>query len=480
MPKVDHGLDEAKSLTGGLAASSSKSRRFPQAASLIWGILLMTNATSVIPESYTLMKDMGQGAVASGWVIGCGWALQALTVAAMQCFAQKLSYAGKRALIVVAALVFAASNLAFAVAADPPGWWHDPSDGKRLVCIILARLAAGPCAGVGLFITALSVDITPRSEMVPYSVWRMCGATVGVGFGPILSSASQHILNANGVRARAAAPGYVLAFVYVAFAVVLCSWLPMDLEPLLEAKREEDDAKSQAGTQKAAQEFEVADLSTATRVKLWKSGLYYGVERAFIVSMLESATAFVLQQEFGWSTRDSGYAVGIAFLGSVPLTLAANVVKQRGWTTDLGLMFASVLVCAASTVLLFPQLAFASGVYILLVADGLIFSTGYLANGVFTGLALKSSMPGTKYTVDNYIFIGEALQNTCARLLAPAIARLVLDDYGRGVYAAFQLATSVLGFVTCVSVRRSILADRDAARISLPHAQSGPERLPNS
>ena len=90
MPNVDHELDEAKSLTGGLAASASKSRRFPQVAGLIWSLLVMTNATSVIPQSYDLMQDMGQGAVASGWVIGCCWALEALTVIAMQFFAQKL------------------------------------------------------------------------------------------------------------------------------------------------------------------------------------------------------------------------------------------------------------------------------------------------------------------------------------------------------------------------------------------------------
>ncbi|CAK0850057.1 unnamed protein product [Prorocentrum cordatum] len=53
------------------------------------------------------------------------------------------------------------------------------------------------------------------------------------------------------------------------------------------------------------------------------------------------------------------------------------------------------------------------------------------------------------FTVENYTISGNVLQNTVARLIAPVLARTLLHQNGRGVYALFQLLVASCGVATC-------------------------------
>jgi len=189
---------------------------------------------------------------------------------------------------------------------------------------------------------------------------------------------------------------------------------------------------------------------------VWVKGIVYAFERSFFVSALEAATAMLMEVEFGWSTESIGLAIGVMFLASLPLTLAANKVRGQEWVTDLSLMCGCSCACMVASLFFFPDLAafLALGtrgsIGLILTADCIIFSSGFLSNGVMDGFAVKSSMKGTLYTPEAYV-VASNVAISLSRFVGPILGRTALS-MGRTLYACCQLWVSGLGCLTCLSV----------------------------
>merc|ERR1719375_416612 len=97
--------------------------------------------------------------------------------------------------------------------------------------------------------------------------------------------------------------------------------------------------------------------------------------------------------------------------------------------------------CCLSSVLLFAPWSVMQ-----LASCAIIFSSSYLASSMADGLALAHTVPGTLFSIENYVLVDQIAQNTVARMLGPTVARYAIKNYGgRVTYAGFQLVVSAVG-----------------------------------
>jgi len=328
---------------------------------------------------------------------------------------------------------------------------------------------------------------------VSYMVWMSLAFSVGIGFGPIVSSSADMLVGPRGTRGRAAVPVLGLSITWLGvIALIFLVW-PSSTAELLTAKAEADQEElhesgggatdtdrdtscKSGGTEDAgpdpSQVQKDADqgqpgqriecLSSRARCGLWWESLLYGAERALIVAALEAATVLILETEFGWSTTAAGYATGCSFLASIPVTLLARYGLHAGWIAEASLLAASAGLACASSALIFPavgrlaQVTGARQAWLLLASDCVTFANGFLAGGVMQGFGLRSSERGTFRSEKNYIAVGYVLQNGAGRLLGPVLARWCVSQGGRTMYAAIQCLISAIGFATCLLVSAKI------------------------
>jgi len=272
------------------------------------------------------------------------------------------------------------------------------------------------------------------------AVWASCAATI---------------------EERAAVTSYIFVVPWAAIVVLTMLWVPTDIGPLNSTKALDDSATVAIATVSGSGALirTSGQPTPEVRSRVWLTAVIYGLERTFIISALEAATAYMLQVEFGWDIGMISCAIGVMFLFTTPLTLLADQVRKRGWCTDERLMCYSACVCAASAILLLPQPRLNMNktvtVALILVADLLIFGFGYLANGVSDGIAIRMSMPDTVFSSSNFIFINRVLRSA-VRFAGPVFARTILAVHGRAGYAACQLVISALGCMTCHSAARAL------------------------
>lgn len=279
--------------------------------------------------------------------------------------------------------------------------------------------------------------------------------------GPILSSLVSFVSGANGAAARSAHTSYVIAASWLVFGLVAWQAFPLDLTQLIEVKEDEDSkcSENEERAGDAAPSIAIEALPEQARKRIWLAACMYGTERTFIVSGLEAGTALVLETEFHWDTKYVGLAIGLTFLGGLPLAIAANLIQRRNFISSLKLMCVAAALSVVFAALLFPSVGSSlsslsqdNAVGSVLLADSVIFTAGYLANGIIDGFAVRSSVPDTPFSIENFKLIDSVIQNSLARFIAPPIARWCLERYGRTYYAGGQLIISILGCFSCFSV----------------------------
>lgn len=439
-------------------------RRAIQASAMGYIFLFTMSVTAIIPEAYGLMLTEGKGPTASGWLIGSPWAFCAFSslcmrpLVAADCWSQS-----RNRLIVLGSYAFMASAvLVFALAAD----YSTLLGKRRFFLLVTSRITMGLADGPNLILTVMTWKITPRTEMVQYEIFRVCCKCAGIGMGPILSSLVSLISGANGAAARSAHTSYVIAACWIFFGLATWQNFPLDLAQLIEAKEVEESrcSENERHTQEAASSLAIEAIPEQARKRIWLSAVMYGTERTFIVSGLEAGTALVLETEFHWDTKYVGLAIGLTFLGGLPLAVAANAVQRPDFILSAKLMCVAAALSVVFATLLFPDigrffnnLSEDNAVGVILLADSVIFTAGYLANGIIDAFAVRSSLPGTAFSIENLKLIDSVVQNSLARFIAPPIVRWCLEKYGRAFYAGGQLTISVLGLFSCFSAARILL-----------------------
>lgn len=450
--------------------SLARAARWSQVQSLVVAdnFLRMLHFTSNLTEAYSLARDVGQGAVLSGLLIGSAWGL-AFLGALVGWQVAKCGHAWIRFFVVLAPWFSVVVTLVYAFGANPPNGLM--SNEMRVACLLTSRFVYGLGAIIQAVLLAVAgAKVTPAEEMVELEMYKQCARTLGIGGGPLLSALCAILLDETDVGGRSAVPALVLSVLWAAFGFAMALQFPRDadaMELIQSLKEEADDSigLSDHGDDDApkSQKTETSPLMKGTmeegltaRHQVVLFGALYGIERAFIISALESATAFILETEFGYSTKNSGLAVGGTFIIALPVMLLfrpqvferskkSGDVKNGGSVADMSFMKTCTGICCASSILLFSPTS-----YTLLVACAIIFSSSYLASSMADGLALAHTAPGTLFSIENYVLVDQVAQNTVARLLGPMAARSFIQHHGgRPAYAAAQLVISFIGVLVC-------------------------------
>jgi hypothetical protein len=435
----------------------------------------MLHFTSNITEAYSLAKDVGRGAVWSGLLISAAWGLSFFGAVAGWKFAS-VSHSWQRYILTITPWMSVCVTFFYAIGANPPGSWM--SNDCRQNLLMASRFIYGLGGSVqGMLLNIAGARVTPKSGMVQLELYKQCARTLGIGGGPILSALCACLLDKQDTRGRSAVPALVLAVIWATYAVAV-QWLLANedlMDEMVTAKDLEDRDYHGASEQdestplarqippEAAQNPTRDALSILTpsifdsRRMIIIFGSLYGIERSFIISALESATSFILETEFGWGTKDAGLMVGGTFLLALPMMIVMRhsyrmVRRPASGGLDSSLMKRCTMLCVGGSLLLFaPKWA---APCMILVCNAVVFSSSYLASSVADGLALSYTIPGTAFTVENYMLVDQIAQNTFARVMGPITARYAIEVHGgRLTYAIFQLLVSLLGAAICHLLR---------------------------
>jgi len=420
----------------------------------------MSSVTVVIPESYNLTKEMGYGATYSGWLIGSAWPLSAFVALAIAPKLREWNQPWCRNVLVGNYFLQAIASFFFAMAADPRLSLPLPPT-LQYTLVIGSRLLVGVSAGTDIILNVMVWKVVPRASMVNLEVMKVCIRTFAIGLGPLVSSGLNFAFGAHDVRSRASFPAQVFAALWISFGVYAWMVIPNDITPFTSEKSARDDAEPAEGS-RTPTAVSVDNLSEADRQTVWFGGIMYGMERAFLVSALEAATALILEKEFRMGTQEVGVAVGATFFVGLPITLLVDAARRGHFISDVSLLSGAAAVATLASLMLFPMCSTLLGhcgvhvpglsVLLVLLADCVIFPAGYLANGILDGFAVQCSKAGTFCCVENFRLMEGFLQDAVARLIAPVIARTLVDRFGRLGYSAMQLSVSALGLASCVSV----------------------------
>jgi len=177
------------------------------------------------------------------------------------------------------------------------------------------------------------------------------------------------------------------------------------------------------------------------------------MERALVVAALEASTSLILQLEFGCNTFDIGLMIGTSFLLGAPVTVFMTIVRRRGFLSDTAALAGCATMCLAATVLFL----LGQNMWFFLIADTIIFPSGYLANGIVDGFSTQYAMEDTFFNQRNAAVLGKILQDTAGRFIGPPVARFIAHLGGRRLYAQVQIAMCTISFVTAWKLRSAIL-----------------------
>jgi len=418
--------------------------------------LRMAQFTSNMTEAYSLAKEVGEDAVWSGLLISSAWGLSflgALIGWRMAKMGHNLVFwtvkASPRIIVFI--------TLLYVLGANPPEGWLTNETRKHM--LLGSRFAYGLLASMQAVLFSINgARVTPASEMVDLEIYKQCARTLGIGGGPLLSALCSYLLlqvSKDSTGLRSSLPAILMMMLWVLFSVTVLQHFPQDaaaMDAMHRAKLEADQVatvNSEAGLEEnmpvtVLEPLRIMDARRCVVVM----GMLYGIERSFIVSALESATAFILETEFHYSSVAAGLAVGCTFLLAWPamaaLRFGSNICSCCS-SSSMGLLKICTHGACLASLLLFKAMS-----PLILLSCALIFSTSYLASSITDGLALAYTEPGTTLCIENYVLVDQIGQNTLARLLGPVAARLAIrHGGGRATYAAFQVLVSVIGVAIC-------------------------------
>jgi len=428
-----------------------------QAFLYVFGLLFTGTLSVVIPDSYELALDVGQGSVFSGLLIGAPTAFAVFSMLAArrlmdpwsQRFVRNFCFGG----VVFASLL----ALAFALGANPPSDWH-LGNRPRMVIIMASRLAMGLLvSAVGPMLRIMAQKVTPAREWMMLNVHRVTFVPVGIGSGPLLATVIKHVMGASGIRERAAWPLLAMSLMWAALALSFYLVMPTSIDDLVGVNEKVDPSPVLEDTPTRVPGIAPTDITTEAFVGLrkdvWTLALIYGMERALVVAALEASTSLILQLEFGCNTFDIGLMIGTSFLLGAPVTVFMTIVRRRGFLSDTAALAGCATMCLAATVLFL----LGQNMWFFLIADTIIFPSGYLANGIVDGFSTQYAMEDTFFNQRNAAVLGKILQDTAGRFIGPPVARFIAHLGGRRLYAQVQIAMCTISFVTAWKLRSAIL-----------------------
>jgi len=267
---------------------------------------------------------------------------------------------------------------------------------------------------------------------------------IGLAVGPGFAAMMIWMVQGNGPRVS---PISMTAWLSLLLAYVggISSLLSIFTCPTYIPELQEDLAE-EVSNAVSQQKLEPApeDLCPADREKLVWAMLWYSFERPLTLGSVEVATVMLLEVEYEWSREDTGIVFTfLATMGTVLSLLSAWGLQRKLFSESKVLLLGGIAGLVGS-VLLFDWNS-SLGLTTLLIADPLIYGAALTSCGIAEGWAARAAMPGTSFSFDNYR-VRDVMLNTLSRMIAPTLARVLVDLGGRNCYAALQTIAVTLAF----------------------------------
>jgi hypothetical protein len=308
----------------------------------------------------------------------------------------------------------------------------------------------GPCIAFLVFLRIVAQQATPPAESMALNVASSLAITLGLGLGPMVSPAVTWCTGVNTVEQRAAVSSYAFAILWACIFIFSALCVPTDTAEVVQAAEElrNSNARNALAQADAPKRLNGSRLPKEQGRMIWWSGLWFNAQRTFIIAALEAATAFVLQDEFGWGAQLVGLAVGATYLATLLPSL--TYLKLNGFARDTHVLRWAAAIGLLAPMMFFPMPAMSSNsaAAIVLLTDCIVFSAGFVANGLMDGFATNNCESDTFYSIANYMLAAQFIK-IVPRIVTPVLTRYLLSNVGRGMYAGLQLAIASIGCWTC-------------------------------
>eukprot|EP00930_Biecheleria_cincta_P050492 TRINITY_DN35664_c0_g1_i1.p1 TRINITY_DN35664_c0_g1~~TRINITY_DN35664_c0_g1_i1.p1 ORF type:complete len:680 (+),score=98.15 TRINITY_DN35664_c0_g1_i1:36-2075(+) len=278
--------------------------------------------------------------------------------------------------------------------------------------------------------------ITPKHDMTYWMILAQAAKNFGLAVGPGIYALIVAGVQGNGPRVHPACMGGWMAMAQTMIGVVsmIISFaccpvhIPETTEELEQDKKDAQSKKIEPGPE---------DLEPKERKQLVWNMLWYSFERPLTLGSVEVATIMLLETAYGWRREDTGIVFTIiSCVGTLLSLTSVGLLKFKSITESQVMWFGGVL-GLMGTFLLFDVIP-GAGIVTLLIADPIIYGAALLSCGIAEGWAARACMEGTSFNFETYRIWDGAL-NTMSRVIAPTVARVLVDFGGRNTYALLQL-----------------------------------------
>ena len=423
----------------------------------------------MIPESYSIVSDLtsfNQAAWLSGLAIGSFWYGSVIGAGVAKMLIG--SYTTMLWGAIAASLSIPLTGTLFEIGVTQP--WGRQSPAARLVLVLGARFLMG----IGKTVLdplqrMMVVHVVPAEQQGSFSTQRNVANILSFGCGPLLKGLFELAWPESRVM------DIILGALWVALAALTALLLPRSSAAFEAACALSNPNEAEAAARVASQmpspepSAVLADagvsappLAPATKRSLWLLCVAMAIERALLVSGMESAIALCLELEFGADVATVGILVGISIVVGSPTSMAVDLVQRRGWLAapDLLVTFAVVVLLASFLMFRGVGATLAPGhaaMWLVLAATSIIYSSAYLANGVSEGLAyMHATSRCGFFSAENYAIASDGFA-AIGRGGGPTVTNLLMgmhDGLGRDKYSIGQVGFALLFLGTALSIRR--------------------------
>lgn len=449
--------------SGAFRESGEAGANLPQTVYLMM-FLLSLMFTIVIPESYSLTKSLGGSAALSGLVVGIVTVCVGIPNVTFWFWMRvnpEIWREARRIFLFSAILVTLAGVMYLwaVVAVDLRHQGMDsPHNSPLFALVMFARCLQGVAMGsAGTIFKYLMVHKIKVEHQASTNAKIYFSSILGMGLGPVVAAVSRgsslfalEYLRESQVGFSFSSVGAVQAFLLAPlFCLGACRFPKMT--ETWDWQESDRSLSNSHGIQ-----FVQSSSETRANVGVWKkvalcACVVFSMLRAYVWMGCEVASVMILEVEYGWSVTSSGLAVGMTFLGVIPLKIIfSSLIGHFRTSTWVRILLGSGVV---GSLFLFEFVCHGMAppgphrrmwcVITLLFADLLMYSPLGFATGLVDGIGLQSCAKKGVWQVSNYLMWTSLAIDCVGRGAGCVMARYMVDTGGRNLYA-FQQATAIL------------------------------------
>ncbi|CAJ1407936.1 unnamed protein product [Effrenium voratum] len=400
------------------------------------------NMSMQIPISLDFALSLNQGATSSGFFLSCGVITGVLAMGAGKLLVDENNwnqFRVRRLMIIIPMInmilgficaIFinetANSNQVYLI------WWI-------MLGFVQIQAFVGPLTMIPGII--FWTKITSDEHRTYWMILTQCARNGGLVVGPLFFALLRTFVTGDGDRVNPRSMmGWVnlfMLFLSLISAATGCFLMPTTIPDSIPKSEGKDDIDFHA-----TGEVKPEDLCDADRKAMVWNMIWYAFERPLTLAAVEVSTLMMLEVFYGWDPYWTGLSftavcsLGIVMSGFTTVMLNKGIFKES-------YVF---MISAASSILgcLFLFEIVPTPGWMLLLADGIIYTGATVANGFAEGWASRAAKEGTSFSNAEYR-LRQLTAVTASRFMGPICGRFLVDYCGRNAYAFCQILMCCLG-----------------------------------